>query len=210
MQKTKSPLYIIGCLVIGITVLLLVYGLLIFTGVIDVRETRLVIQTGTAEKDYDGAPLSCNTWELVEGNLGIGHELIVNVSGTVTNVGSVPNVASVNVLDAGGNDVTDEYTIDLRQGQLSVHGIKLVLRSPTAEKQYDGQPLSAPEWEFVSGSFLPGHALSAVTVSGTITEVGSVPNTISATVLDEMGGDGNPYRQADCPDDYVGHDGASV
>ena len=189
MHKTKSPIYVIGCLVIGITVLLLVYMLLIFTGIIDVRETRLVIQTGTAEKEYDGAPLSCNTWELVDGDLGIGHQLIVNVNGITTQVGSVPNTATVNVLDAGGNDVTDEYTIELRPGQLSVQGIKLVLRSPTVEKLYDGQPLTAPEWEFVSGRFLPGHALGPVTVSGTITEIGSVPNTISTTVLDEGGTD---------------------
>lgn len=189
MHKNKSALYIIGCLLIGVTVLLLLYMALIFTGVIDMRANRLVIQAGSAEKEYDGSPLSCNEWSIAEGELRAGHSLSVTVEGELTAVGSAPNRAFAQIVDAGGNDVTKEYALELRDGTLSVLGIRLVLRSASASMPYNGQTLTASGWEFVSGRFLSGHRLGPVSVTGSITEVGQTPNTISATVLDGQGRD---------------------
>lgn len=189
MQKNKSSLYIIGCLMIGITVLLLLYMTLIFTGVIDMRENRLVVQAASAEKEYDGTPLSCSEWEIVEGKLRSGHRIKVTVEGTQTTVGTSPNQVFAQVLDTAGNDVTADYAMELRAGTLSVQGIRLVIRSGSATRSYNGEALTNSSWEFVSGRFLSGHHLGPVSVTGSITEVGEIPNAVSATVLDEAGND---------------------
>ena len=80
----------------------------------------LVIKSGSDRKDYDGTPLTCDSWELVSGTLRDGHELVVSVTGKCTGEGSVKNTFAITIWDEGKNDVTDTYEIVKILGDLIV------------------------------------------------------------------------------------------
>ena len=89
MQKARKRLLITGCALIAIAVMLILYAVLIGTGVINSRQRSLVIRAGTAEKAYDGVELVCEEWTLVHGELksgGTGGDLAV-VGGCIDAVG---------------------------------------------------------------------------------------------------------------------------
>ena len=188
MNKQKSKLYIIGCTVIGISALLLIYFVLVFAGLVHVTQNKLVFTSGSAEKIYDGTPLTCDEWRFSEGRLQTGHHVQAVLSGTVTLPGTVPNTLYVKILDDQGLDVTGEYEIECRPGNLTVFGLPLVFESGSASKPYDGTPLSSDACVLASGALMEGHVYEAVSV-GMITEVGSVSNLIQVKIYDEKTGE---------------------
>ena len=82
----------------------------------------VTVTTGSASKDYDGLPLFCNDYavEITEGELPHGFGVYVNVTGSVTRPGSVPNTATVVVRDQEGKDVTHLIPLKIRPGVLTV------------------------------------------------------------------------------------------
>jgi hypothetical protein len=61
--------------------------------------------------------------ELVLGELPEGHTLIAQAKGSITVEGTVDNVideSTLQILDADGNDVTENYDITLLDGELTV------------------------------------------------------------------------------------------
>ena len=82
--------------------------------------------------------------------------------------------------------------IMMSTGALDALPTKLVYRTPTADKVYDGTALVATEWELVSGSLKEGHT-AHVQVSGTQTGVGVSDNYITVTVSDRHGADVTEY-----------------
>ncbi|HJB92436.1 MAG TPA: transglutaminase-like domain-containing protein [Candidatus Borkfalkia stercoripullorum] len=242
-------------------------------GTLEIQPREIVLSTPDAKKEYDGTPLTSGGYEVVAEDLLEGHSVQVEVTGSRTETGESPNAAEVTVTDAGGNDVTANYAVTVREGTLTVTPVAvtvmtysdmkvydgepldcpeytvsglwegdtfsadlpawqtdvgqcenivadyavrdregndvtgryeftfhygeltvtpriIAVRSGDASKQYDGEPLTCPEWEIVSITQpVQGHIASAV-VTGTITEVGQVPNTIAQVqVADGSGRD---------------------
>ena len=92
-------------------------------GILTVKyDVTAVITTGSAVKQYDGKPLTCDeyTVEIVHGTLPEGFAIHVDVIGRITRVGYTENLATVTVTDGAGNDVTDLITLDVRCGVLTV------------------------------------------------------------------------------------------
>jgi hypothetical protein len=77
-------------------------------------------------------------------------------------------------------------------GALDATPTKIVYRSATAEKIYDGAPLEDAQWEMVSGQLKEGHTAN-VQITGKQTEVGTSDNHITVTVSDEDGADVTDY-----------------
>ena len=67
--KKKRKLFILGSILIGVVVMLLVYFVLIATGVIRIRANELTIGTPSAVKTYDGTPLTAQDYEITSGAL---------------------------------------------------------------------------------------------------------------------------------------------
>ena len=131
MLNIKKRFLITGCVLLAVASLLILYVILIGTGVISGREQRLVIRAGTAEKLYDGRELVCEEWELTYGQLKSGHTIVPVFSGSRSIPGQTANRVTVRILDANGADVTDEYSIEYVDGVLSVYSQKLTVKQLT-------------------------------------------------------------------------------
>ena len=78
-------------------------------------------------------------------------------------------------------DVTDFYTFgEIENGTLTVTERKVTLTSESADKPYDGTPLTRPDVTVSDEGFVDGE-VSDIKAIGTITDKGSVPNTITFT-----------------------------
>ncbi len=146
----------------------------------------ICIWTGSAEKRYDGDPLTQDQWKLIDGDLLPGHSLKVRVTGALDDAGTADNTAEVTVLDENGLDVTKIYYIDFRLGTLEIHKLPLYLKTESAEKVYDGKPLICDSWTLTNGKLEEG---SLISVTGTtqLDKIGTVENALSFAVTDKNG-----------------------
>ena len=105
------------------------------------REIRLVAQS--ASKLYDGQPLMRREDVLV---YGLPEYFTINVSatGSITNAGTAPNpVGKYWIYDAESHDVTARFkNVKTESGKLIVEPAPLTVWTGSAEKTYDGKPLT--------------------------------------------------------------------
>ena len=190
--KPQKPTYLVlGSIVIGLVVILLVYFIMIAVGLIQVSKNHIVITTSSADKMYDGEALSADGWELVAGELLAGHTIEGEVTGTQTEVGESENFVVITIYDSEGADVTGTYEIEYQLGKLTVHGKKLSFYTESAEKYYDGTPLSCDRWGVYEGTFeqlMTGHEFTAH-CSGSLTNVGEADNMLVVSVTDTTTGE---------------------
>lgn len=164
------------------------YNIRFVYGVITIEPRKLTFSTGSAEKVYDGKPLTDPEWELVSGTLVDGHVLTAEAIGKRTVAGTGDNTLDVTIVDEKGRYVADNYEIIVKYGTLTITPITLKFETDSAEKVYDGQPLQAPGYKFVSGELLPGHTMKCRT-NGWITDAGEGKNRLSVTIFNEHGDD---------------------
>lgn len=88
MVKRSKIIYIVGSLLIGVVSLLAVLFALIAGGGVGGVQTKLVFESESAEKVYDGTPLTCVKWKLTSGELKKGYEIKATVTGTQTDAGN--------------------------------------------------------------------------------------------------------------------------
>ena len=189
MIKKSKFIYIIGSAIIGIIALLIVFFTLIASGVINIRQNKLIFASATNTKFiYDGSPHSDGQWQLKEGELKKGHEAVVTVSGAQTDAGSSPNYISAKIIDELGADVTSDYDIEYQTGVLTVHPREISVLSAYAEKEYDGQPLTLEECEVTEGTLASSHRISP-RFSGSITGAGNAINYYTVSVINSRGAD---------------------
>ncbi len=189
MKDTRSKLiFLTTCTLIGVIVLLAFYFVLVSTGIVKSRQTKLIISAIDCEKEYDGTKLECSEYEITYGKLIKGHEIEVFFSGSQTEVGVGTSEISAKITDSQGADVTGDYSIEYLKGEIKVNPRSLTVSSGSREKYYDNTPLFADpdDFEIVQGSLLRGHEISAVAVSE-ITKVGEIENVITAFISDNDG-----------------------
>ena len=184
MKKTQKPGYLVlGAVLIGVVAILMVYFIMIAAGLIQVSRQHITIVTQSASKLYDGEPLTADGWEVAGGKLLEGHKVEAVVTGSQTEVGVSDNHVTVYIYDSEGADVTDRYIIECQLGKLAVNGQLVEVVSGSAQKYYDGTPLTCPDWQMVNGSLAEGHECH-VTVTGVATAVGTFPNTMTVRIID--------------------------
>ena len=188
MQKKKLAIYIIGAITIAVVSVMAIMTLIVASGSFRMRKTRLIIRTGSDDKEYDGTPLACDEWSLAYGKLAAGHTMEVTVYGEQVRPGSSPNKAEVKITDSDGLDVTGKYELQMELGTLEVTKRKLVIKSASATKIYDGTPLSNERGALANGRITKGHYLKCEDFVS-VTEPGVHPNTFSAYILDDSGAD---------------------
>ena len=189
LKKTQKPGYLaLGAVLIGIVAILIVYLVMIATGLIQISRQHITIATDSASKLYDGEALTADGWELVGGKLLEGHTVEATVTGSQTEVGVSDNHVTVYIYDSEGAEVTDKYLIEYQLGKLAVNGQRLEIVSGSAQKYYDGLPLTCPDWYIANGALGAGHECS-VTVTGIATTVGTFPNTMAVRIIDTQSGE---------------------
>ena len=153
------------------------YGELVVT-----KNTSVInITAKSANKTYDGQALTEPRYDFTQNILAEGDVLTAVVEGSQTDAGSSANVVKSYRVMRGGVDVTDFYTFgEIENGTLTVTERKVTLTSKRADKPYDGTPLTRPDVTVSDEGFVDGE-VSDIKAIGTITDKGSVPNTITFT-----------------------------
>ena len=158
---------------------------------ITAKAAFITITAASDSKPYDGTPLTNDRYTFTQGVLVNGDVLQAVVEGSQTDKGSSANVVKSYKVVRGSDDVTSNYKFaDSVDGTLTVTPRVVVIASEGGRRVYNGQPLTNPNYKFTTGSFVDGE-VSEVKTTGTITEVGSVDNTIVYTTTDKF--DANNY-----------------
>ena len=120
-----------------------------------------------------------------------------------TNAGTYENApTNVRVFDSKGNDVTDQFAVTPVAGTLTIKQREITITSASAEKTYDGTPLTknvvAEDIKVEGNGFVEGDEPSyTFASSSTITNAGSVTNAFSYTLpAGVTEGEGGNYKIA--------------
>ena len=141
-------------------------------GTLTVLPAGLTVRTGSAEKTYDGSPLTEDTAELT--GLVAGESAAVKATGSITNPGSTVNTYEID----WGSAKESNYTITEELGTLTVTNARaeLTISTGSASRAYDGKPLTSGE---VTITGLLGSDSITVTPTGSITDAGTAENSFT-------------------------------
>lgn len=116
----------------------------------DVRTQLLEVTLDSAEKLYDGKPLSDNGFKITRGRLLNGHTAIAQTVSEQIYVGSSDNICQAfTVLDESGNDVSHLYKLNILHGRLTVY--PLTANPIEYVKGMVGQKLSLSDYRWWNG-----------------------------------------------------------
>ena len=152
-------------------------------GTLTVTPASATVSTGSAEKTYDGTPLT-NSEASISGLVN-GETATVTATGSITKEGSAENSYSI----SWGSADPGNYSVSENLGVLRVTAAKgtVTLTSASAEKTYDGTALTDNS---VTAEGLPDGFTVSARVSGSQTDAGSSDNTITSyTIYDADGND---------------------
>jgi len=168
--------------------ILFVLTLVIASGSLSLRKVRIVIVTGGGSKVYDGLPLECEDYKITGGKLKDNHTIEITTIGSQTLPGTSENDASVVIYDESGIDVTRDYDVTIKPGELTVFRRPLGLKSEDASKVYNGTVLKCEKAVVVDGWLADNHHIR---YSGfaSLTKPGETQNLFQARILDEKGRD---------------------
>ncbi|MDY6307488.1 MAG: InlB B-repeat-containing protein, partial [Oribacterium sp.] len=147
------------------------------------NDDEIIVNARNASKMYDGMPLTEAGADVT--GLPEGFTAAVKTSGSITNAGTADNVIdSVVISNEDGEEVTGQFSkIKKNNGELTVNQRSVILTSKTAQKEYDGTPLTASEVTVSGDGFVEGE-VSDLMATGSITDVGSTANTITYSKVD--------------------------
>ena len=143
---------------------------------------QISVTAKSAEKTYDGKALTEDGYDVA--GLPKGFRAEATTEGSITDVGSIENkITSIKIMK-GDEDVTDQFTnIKTVNGTLTVTKRTVNLKSESDSKKYDGTALTSPKVTVTGDGFVEGE-VSDIKATGSITKVGSTPNTITYTEND--------------------------
>ena len=148
-----------------------------------ITENTITITANSASKTYDGTPLTDGGSSFTEGVLVDGDVLTAVVEGSATNVGDEgKNVVMSYKVMRGDVDVTGNYTFrNSIDGKLTINKREVTLTSASDSKTYDGKPLTNGNVTIGGSGFADGEG-ATFNVTGTITNVGKMPNDFTYTL----------------------------
>ena len=132
---------------------------------------------------YNGAAITGKDAEITSGKLLEGHKLSAAVDGSGVNAGSYEltlDPEKIKIVDANNKDVSEMYARTILPGKLIINKRSVLITSQSATKTYDGSALTRPAVTITGDGFVPGE-LAKAEATGSITKVGSTPNTIQYT-----------------------------
>ena len=151
------------------------------TGTLTITPRPVTLTSETASKTYDGTPLTRPNVTVSTGeNEGFveGEVTDIKAMGSVTNAGSVANTITFTPNKETFKE--GNYAITKTEGTLTIAKRSVLISSQSATKTYDGEALTRPAVTITGDGFVPGD-LAKAEATGSITKVGSTPNTIQYT-----------------------------
>ena len=146
---------------------------------------EITVEANSGSEKYDGTEKSVSglktTEFTVNGETYTVSGLTASASGT--NAGEYPvNVTGTPaVTDAEGNDVTEQFAVKTENGTLTIAKRNVTLTSESAEKEFDGKPLTNDEVTVSGDGFADGEG-AEYTVTGSQKIKGTSANEFSYTL----------------------------
>lgn len=155
-------------------------------GILAITPRPITVRPANVSKYYDEVSIGGNgvidCTEPVTGVLaGLvrGHTIRADVEGSGLNAGVYDLTVKddkVQIFDKNNNDVTHNYEITIEKGTLTINPRPAVISTESAEKLYDGEPLTCERFQ---SYLLPGHKVSTIVFTGVATEpLVEVKNTV--------------------------------
>ena len=148
-------------------------------GTLTVSPREVELTAKSAEKVYDGAPLTNDGFDITSGSF-VGEEGLasVTVEGSVTDPGTAANKITGHELK--GNTKAQNYDITYKDGTLTVTKVtaEIVVTAKSDSKVYDGAPLTNGGYTYTEGVLAEGDRIEA-TVEGAITDAGTAANKVT-------------------------------
>ena len=143
-------------------------------GELKIEPRKVTLTSGSGSKVYDGKPLT-KPEVTCEDAVFKSEVTEIKATGSITDFGEVTNTITYN---EGANFKADNYEITTTEGKLTITKRSVTLTSETANKVYDGTPLTKPEVTVTGDGFVTGE-VTDIKATGTVTNVGEVTNTIT-------------------------------
>lgn len=146
---------------------------------------EIEVESNSAEFTYDGNEHMVEGFKTLEftvdGNEYTVSGLSASVSGTDAGTYSNAITGTAKVVDASGNDVTDQFSVATKSGSLVINKAKATIAPKDATKAYDGTDLKASE--FVTEGFVKDQGVKSATFTGSQLNVGTSKSDIDGYVL---------------------------
>ena len=147
-------------------------------GYVKINPRAVTLASETAGKTYDGTALEKPVVTVGGDGFVEGQVTEIKATGSVTNAGSVANTITFTPNKETFKE--DNYAITKTEGTLTINKRSVLITSQSATKTYDGSALTRPAVTITGDGFVPGE-LAKAEATGSITNVGSTPNTIQYT-----------------------------
>ena len=147
-------------------------------GYVKITPRAVTLTSETASKTYDGTALEKPVVTVGGDGFVEGQVKEIKATGSVTNAGSVANTITFTPNKETFKD--GNYAITKTEGTLTIAKRSVLITSQSATKTYDGSALTRPAVTITGDGFVPGE-LAKAEATGSITKVGSTPNTIRYT-----------------------------
>ena len=147
-------------------------------GYVKITPRAVTLTSETAGKTYDGTALEKPVVTVGGDGFVEGQVTEIKATGSVTNAGSVAN--TITFMPNKETFKDGNYAITKTEGTLTIAKRSVLITSQSATKTYDGSALTRPAVTITGDGFVPGE-LAKAEATGSITYVGSTPNTIQYT-----------------------------
>lgn len=164
------------------------FGALTVYGRADDAKYQVSVSAVSGKEKYDGNEHSVSglVGASEDGSVKVtagGHDyritgLTASASGTNSGEYPVNITGDLSVKDEDGNDVTDQFLVDLIPGSLEITKRRVVLTSADASKEYDGNALTDDTVEVTGDGFAEGEGAS-YSVTGSQSLTGFSANTFT-------------------------------
>lgn len=145
---------------------------------------EIEVESNSAEFTYDGNEHMAEDFKVLEftvdGNKYTVSGLSASVSGTDAGTYSNAITGTAKVVDASGNDVSDQFSVTTKSGSLVIKQASVHMKSASDEWVYDGNEHAKHEMESVTGFAKDEGATYSYT--GAITNAGTVQNMFTYTL----------------------------
>ena len=163
------------------------YAITVKCGSLTVIPITLKFTTDSIETVYNGKGVNAPGYKLVSGELLLGHTMECETRGVKLGAGECSNPLLVIIYNKQGKIVTNEgYKIEVEEGTIKVNPLHITVISGSAQKLYDGTPLTEHSCKVTQGSLINGHTIVGY-YHGTQTEVGESPNHFVISIFDGVG-----------------------
>ncbi len=164
------------------------------TAIADVTRATLSLTGKTESTIYDGADHTVSGYDTVSGLVAADASATISVDGSATgkNAGTYSyTLSNGKVTGAGGEDLTNNYTITYGTGKLDIAKREITITADSATKTYDGTALTANSYKITEGSFVASEGFEAVTIVGSQLFAGTSANKITGYTLNSNTNAGN-------------------